>query len=45
MSVYRCEQCENYIDSDYEGCYLHPEDNCSLICEPCHKEIAGSEYE
>lgn len=41
MSVYRCGQCENYFDGDYEGCFENPLDDCSNLCLGCSMEIEG----
>lgn len=40
MSVYRCEQCNNYCDADFEGCYEHPFNELVCICESCHDQYA-----
>ena len=45
MSVYRCGQCENYFDADYEGCFENPLDDCSNLCEGCSMELEGESLE
>ncbi len=35
MSIYRCIECENYKDADYDGCNEHPSDECECMCDDC----------
>lgn len=44
MSVYRCDICENYFDSDYHGCEENANDETSCICENCHMEVTGENH-
>lgn len=36
MSVFRCGDCDNIIDGDYEGCEEHPFDDTKCLCIECH---------
>lgn len=38
MSVFRCNICDEQIDSDFHGCYEDPQDKTELICESCEME-------
>lgn len=35
MSTFRCGRCERYVDGDYDGCFMHPFDDCACLCEDC----------
>jgi len=39
MSVFRCNICDEQIDSDFYGCYEDPADKCELICTNCFDEL------
>jgi hypothetical protein len=40
MSVFRCEKCEEYVDSDYDECHEY---KGGLICDDCHLELEEEE--
>ena len=37
MSIYRCERCENYLDSDFDGVEEHPHRELVCVCERCYE--------
>ena len=39
MSIFRCNICDEQVDSDYYGCYEDPEDVGELICDSCNDEL------
>lgn len=39
MAIYRCEECEQMIDGDYDPCVEHPKDSSLFCCEACADEI------
>ena len=39
MSVYRCEECEDYFDSDFEGVEEDPRKELIYICESCYEKL------
>lgn len=43
MSVFRCGDCEELFDADYEGCFENPLDGCSSLCEECSIEAEEKE--
>lgn len=36
MSIYRCENCEEYLDSDLEGIEEHPHQELVCVCPMCY---------
>ena len=45
MSVYRCFDCEQYIDADYDGCNECPHDSREIICDGCLEDYPHPDYE
>ncbi|WP_299073268.1 hypothetical protein [uncultured Paraglaciecola sp.] len=39
MAIYYCQECEQYMNDDYDPCQEHPGDNCHLICPYCIDEF------
>jgi len=39
MSVFRCNICDEQIDSDFHGCHEDPKDKCELICTNCFDKL------
>jgi len=42
MSIFRCEQCDEYRDADYSGCFEGSKPT-ELICEDCRDNLAEPE--
>ncbi len=47
MSVYRCENCDNYYDADIHGIEEHPMKKNVLVCvcERCYEKLLDYEIE
>ena len=45
MSIFRCGKCEDLFDSDTDGCFENPLDDCSSLCEQCSIECEDIEGE
>lgn len=46
MSIFRCNVCDEQIDSDFHDCHEDPKDKCELICGNCLSKlrpISGNE--
>ena len=43
MAIYRCDECERFIDGDYFPCVEHPTDTTLELCEECAAKL--EEYE
>lgn len=39
MSMYRCFECENIYDADYDECEGHPANDCELVCLDCYNKL------
>lgn len=43
MAIYRCDDCEQFIDDDWEPCVEHPDDTCQLLCPACAEKYEEEE--
>jgi len=39
MSVYRCENCDDYYDADFQGVEEHPFKELVCVCEGCYEKL------
>ena len=41
MSIFMCASCDNYIDSDFDGCNPDPKDPDSpaMLCDYCYEKM------
>jgi len=42
MSIFRCEECDEFRDADYSGCFEGSKPT-ELICEDCKDNLAEPE--
>lgn len=43
MSIYYCENCDLYLDGDWDPCVEHPTDDTKTICESCAETMQEDE--
>lgn len=43
MSVFRCNECDEQIDSDFHGCFEDPKDEEECICQQCYWDLYEEE--
>ena len=43
MAVYRCEECDKWLDDDYFPCQEHPKHENELICPYCLLQLEEEE--
>ena len=43
MAVYRCEECQEWMDNDYCPCAEHPTIKNGLVCPDCADELEEDE--
>lgn len=37
MSIFWCNDCNDFKDADFKGCHEDPQDNTASICTDCHE--------
>lgn len=40
MAMYRCYECESFVDDDYHPCEEHPRVETELACPSCMESMA-----
>ena len=45
MSLFFCDYCARYRDTEFHGCVGHPDDECVCICEDCAQRAECYNYE
>jgi hypothetical protein len=45
MSMFVCEFCSNFVDSDYFNRYTNSEHDTTLICENCNEKIEEEKHD
>lgn len=43
MSMFICNHCGRYVDSDYSPCYEAPDNPLELLCEDCQERLEMDE--
>ncbi len=43
MSLFKCYECDEIIDGDWEGCEQHPFLPFECVCTECYYELNGDE--
>jgi DNA-directed RNA polymerase subunit RPC12/RpoP len=39
MAVYKCFECDSFVDNDYHPCEEHPSETNELVCPDCFIEL------
>uniref|UniRef100_A0A6M3L5Q1 Uncharacterized protein n=1 Tax=viral metagenome TaxID=1070528 RepID=A0A6M3L5Q1_9ZZZZ len=45
MSIFICNECGKYVDSDFHHCYEDPTDGTELLCEQCYFNLYDEDGE
>lgn len=43
MAIYRCDECDQFIDDDYFPCVEHPTMMDAFCCEECAEKVEAEE--